>query len=181
MIEAALAALESDKQRNELAVFYERFKNRFFHIAYSKLHNSEEAEDAVQEAFLRVVDNPNKFLEMSDQKRVRFVDGIVRHVSVDKFNRNHKNNAVSIDDIGDNIMSDAISPEEKYITDVSADELVQFVLTLPESQRQALFMYIHEKLSYSEISRILGISEELARKRVSNARKAIKDFAERNK
>ena len=181
MIEAALAALESDKQRNELAVFYERFKNRFFHIAYSKLHNSEEAEDTVQEAFLRVVDNPNKFLEMSDQERVRFVDGIVRHVSVDKFNRNHKNNAVSIDDIGDNIMSDAISPEEKYITDVSADELVQFVLTLPESQRQALFMYIHEKLSYSEISRILGISEELARKRVSNARKAIKDFAERNK
>lgn len=78
-------------------------------------------------------------------------------------------------------MSGTISPEEKYITDASADELVQFVLTLPESQRQALFMYIHEKLSYSEISKILGISEDLARKRVSNARKAIKDFAERNK
>ncbi len=181
MIEAALAALENDKQRNELAAFYEQYKNRFFNIAYSKLHNSEEAEDAVQEAFLRVVDNPNKFLEMSDQERVRFVDGIVRHISVDKFKKSKKNNVVSIDDIGDDIMSGTISPEEKYITDASADELVRFVLTLPESQRQALFMYIHEKLSYSEISRILGISEELARKRVSNARKAIKDFAERNK
>lgn len=181
MIEAALAALENDKQRNELAAFYEQYKNRFFNIAYSKLHNPEEAEDAVQEAFLRVVDNPNKFFEMSNQERVRFVDGIVRHVSVDKFKKKQKNNAVSIDDIGDDIMSGTISPEEKYITDASADELVQFVLTLPESQRQALFMYIHEKLSYSEISKILGISEDLARKRVSNARKAIKDFAERNK
>lgn len=175
------AALENDEQRNELAAFYEQYKNRFFHIAYLKLHNSEEAEDAVQESFLRVVNAPDKFLEMPEQERVRFVDGIVRHVSVDKFNRNRKINAVPIDDIGDDIMSGTISSEEKFITDASADELVQFVLTLPESQRQTLFMYIHEKLSYSEISRILGISEELARKRVSNARKAIRDFAERNR
>lgn len=181
MIELALAALENDKQRNELAVFYEQFKNRFYNIAYSKLHNLEESEDALQETFLRIAENPNKFFEMSNQERVRFVDGIVRHISVDKFKKSQKTNAVSIDDIGDDIASDTISPEEKYITDASADELVQFVLTLPESQRQTLFMYIHENLSYPEISKILGISEELARKRVSNARKAIKDFAERNK
>ena len=127
MIEAALSVLENDKQRNELAAFYEQYKNRFFGIAYSKLHNPEEAEDAVQEAFLRVVDNPNKYFKMSNRERLRFVEGIV------------------------------------------------------ESQRQALFMYVHQKLGYSEISKILGISEELARKRVSNARKAIKNFAEGKK
>ena len=71
------AALENDRQRNELAAFYEKYKNRFFSIACSKLHNSEEAEDAVQEAFLRVANDPNKFLEMSDQERVRFVDGML--------------------------------------------------------------------------------------------------------
>ncbi len=181
MIEAALAALDNDKQRNVLAAFYEQYKNRFFGIAYSKLHNSEEAEDAIQEAFLRVVDNPNNFFEMSNGERLRFVDSIVRHISVDKFNKDRKSATVSLEDVDDNIMSDMISPEEKYITDASADELVQFALNLPESQRQVLFMYVHQKLSYSEISKILGISEDLARKRVSNARKAIKNFAERNK
>lgn len=181
MIEAALAALENDEQRNELAAFYEQYKNRFFSIAYSKLHNSEEAEDVLQEAFLRVVDNPRRFFEMSEQERARFVDGIVRHISVDKFRKSQKSSALSVEDIGGDITDGAISPEEKYITDVSADELVRFALTLPESRRQALFMYVHERLSYSEISKILGISEDLARKRVSNARKAIKAFAERNK
>lgn len=181
MIEAALSVLEDDGQRNELAAFYEQYKNRFFGIAYSKLHNPEEAEDAVQEAFLRVVDNPNKFFKMPNRERVRYVDGIVRHISVDKFNKNKKNDTVSIEDLVDNIMSETISPEEKYITDASASELVQFALALPESQRQALFMYVHQKLSYSEISKILGISEELARKRISNARKAIKNFAEGKK
>lgn len=181
MIEAALAILEDNRQRNELAAFYEQYKNRFFGIAYSKLLNPKEAEDVVQEAFLRVVDNPNKFFEMSNQERVRFVDGIVRHVSVDIFNKNKKNSTVSIEELDDNIIKDEISPEEKYITDVSVDELIQFALSLPENQRKTLFMYVHQKLSYSEISKILGISEELARKRVSNARKAIKNFAERNK
>ncbi len=99
---------------------------------------------------------------------MRFVDGIVRHVSVDKFNKDRKSTTVSLEDVDDNIMSDTISPEEKYITDASVDELVQFALTLPEKQRQALFMYVHQKLSYPEISKILGISEELACKRVSN-------------
>lgn len=142
MIEAALAALENDKQRNELAAFYEQYKNRFFGIAYSKLHNSEEAEDAIQETFLRIVDHPKKFLEMPDQERVRFVEGIVRHVSIDKYNKNKKDNAVSIEDIDDDVMSGTISTEEKYITDASASEFVQFALTLPGSQRKALFMVI---------------------------------------
>lgn len=181
MIDAALSVLDNDMQRNELAVFYERHKNRFFGIAYSKLHNPEEAEDAVQEAFQRVADNPDKFFIMADRERVRYVDGIVRHVSVDKFNKNKKNDTVSIQDLNNNIMSEAISPEEKYITDASASELVQFALTLTEGQRQALFIYVHQKLSYSEISKALGISEELARKRVSNARKAIRNFAEGKK
>lgn len=139
MIEAALAALENDNQRNRLSAFYEQYKNRFFGIAYSKLHKSEEAEDAVQETFLRVVDHPAKFFEMPDQERVRFVEGIVRHVSIDKYK---KDNAVSIEDIGDDIMSSTISPEEKCITDASASEFVQFALTLPGSQRKALFMVI---------------------------------------
>lgn len=179
MIETALALLETIEQKNELAEFYEQNKDRFFGIAYSSLNNLEEAEDAVQETFLRIADNPRKFFEMSSRERVRFVEGIVRHVSIDKYNKNRKNAAIPIENIDSRITYSGISPEEKYITDLSAEELVQFTLTLPEKQRLALFMYVHQKLSYSEISRILGISEELARKRVSNARKAIKDFVER--
>lgn len=181
MIEAALSLLESGQQKNELAEFYEQYKNHFFNIAYSKLHNVEESEDAVQETFLRVVDNPGKFFEMPKSEKIRFVEGIVRHVSIDKFNKNIKKDEIYIEDVGNDAISSDISPEEKYITDFSVDELVRFTLTLPEKQRQVLFMYVHEKLSYSEISGLLDISEDLARKRVSNARKAIKNFAERKK
>lgn len=53
MISAVLALLESDEQRSALAEFYARSKNRLYYIALSKLHNSADAEDAVQEVSFR--------------------------------------------------------------------------------------------------------------------------------
>lgn len=61
MITAALAILQTDEQRDILSEFYEENKNRFYMLAYSKLHNSEASEDAVQEAFLRIVRYPDRF------------------------------------------------------------------------------------------------------------------------
>lgn len=62
MISAVLALLESDEQRSALAEFYARSKNRLYYIALSKLHNSADAEDAVQEVFSRIADKPESFL-----------------------------------------------------------------------------------------------------------------------
>ena len=53
MISAVLALLESDEQRSALAEFYARSKNRLYYIALPKLHNSADAENAVQEVSFR--------------------------------------------------------------------------------------------------------------------------------
>lgn len=181
MISETLSTIENVEQRNELAVFYEKYKHRFYNIAYSKLNSTEESEDTVQEAFARIANNPDKFFSMINEERVRYVDGIVRHIAIDAFNKRKKLKTISLEEMDEDIPSEDLSPEEKYIIDISADDIVRFTLTLPENQRQVLFMYIHQRLSYSEISKILNISEELARKRVSLARKAIKYYVEGKK
>ena len=72
MISAALAVLKTDEQLNELSEFYEENKNRFFSIEFSKLHNREDAEDAIQEAFLRIVKYPEKFFAIPTHKRLPY-------------------------------------------------------------------------------------------------------------
>lgn len=79
MISTALALLETDEQRNILSEFYQKYKNRFYAIAYSKLHGKAAAEDAVQEAFLRIVDKPENFFKIEHNKRVAYADVIVRN------------------------------------------------------------------------------------------------------
>ena len=181
MISAALSVIEDEKQRNELAIFYEKYKHRFYNIAYSKINVPDESEDVVQEAFTRIANKPERFFNITTEERLRYVDGIVRHIAIDIFNKRTKTKTISLDEMDEDIPSENISPEEKYVTDVSADDIVKFTLTLPENQRQALFMYVHQRLSYSEISKTLNVSEELARKRVSIARKAIKNYVEGRK
>ena len=54
MINTALAILQTDEQRNTLSDFYQTYKNRFYAIAYSKLHDRNLAEDAVQEDKVKI-------------------------------------------------------------------------------------------------------------------------------
>lgn len=61
MITAALAVLKTDEQRNIISDFYQMYKNRFYAIAYEHLHNLQDSEEAIQEAFLRIAVNPYKF------------------------------------------------------------------------------------------------------------------------
>lgn len=61
MISSALAVLKTDEQRNELSEFYEENKSRLYSIAFERLHNRQDAEDALQETFLGIAYIPEKF------------------------------------------------------------------------------------------------------------------------
>lgn len=175
MISAALAILKTDEQRNELSAFYEKNKKRFYAIAFSKLHNREAAEDAVQEAFLRIADKPEKFFEIPHNKRVAFADVIIRNISIDMFKKQIHENTVSIDLFGKEL-TDYLSVEEIVVENEFYEELVKFIQSLPESQKSALVLRIMYKKSTAEIAETLHISETAARKRLSDAGKLIKDF-----
>lgn len=89
MISSALAVLESDAQRNELSEIYESNKKTFYMIAFSKLHNAQDAEDAVQEAFLAVVKRPEIFFGIPANKRVSYINVIIRNIAVEMWNKKH--------------------------------------------------------------------------------------------
>ena len=90
----------------------------FYAIAYSKLHGKTAAEDAVQEAFLRIVDKPEKFFKIEHNKRVAYADVIVRNVAIDMFN---KNNAHKIEELTEDVSDEAytLGLEDTVIGSVS--------------------------------------------------------------
>ena len=175
MISAALAILDTDEQRNELSEFYEEDKKRFYAIAFSKLHNREAAEDAVQEAFLRFADKPENFFEIPLHKRVAFADVIIRNISVDMFKRQMREDAVDNDSF-DNTLTDHLAIEDIIVEKELYGELVEFIRKLPEAKKSALVLRIIYKKSTAKIAETLNISETAARKRLSDAGKLIKDF-----
>ena len=177
MISTALALLEPDEQRNVLSEFYQKYKNRFYAIAYSKLHGKAAAEDAVQEAFLRIVDKPENFFKIEHNKRVAYADVIVRNVAIDMFN---KNNAYKIEELTEDVSDEAytLGLEDTVIGSVSKNELLAFILKLPVLQRDILNLKVVFELSNSEIAQKLNVSETVVRQRLFQARKSISSFLE---
>ena len=176
MISPALAILETEEQRNELSAFYEQYKERFYAIAFSKLHNRVSAEDAVQEAFLRIADKPDKFFEIPQSSRAAFTDMIIMHIAVDMFNKSIK--TAPLGEMAANDLDD-VPLDDRVIGSVSKDELIDFISTLSTLQRDVLELKILYGLSNSEIAQKLSVTENVVRQRLFRARRAIKEYLEK--
>lgn len=174
MISAALAVLKTEEHRNELAEFYKKNKNRLYRIVYSKLHNRESSEDAVQETFLRLATNQEKFFRLNDNERVTFANVVARNVAVDMYK---KANEIDTVELSENISDDDSEnpPEDELLYWFTKEKLIEFVRGLPPLQRDVLYLKAVHGLTIQEIAAKLSVSENVVRQRLFCARKAIKE------
>lgn len=166
MINAALAVLQTDEQRNILSEFYEENKNKFFSLAYAKLQNSEESEDAVQEAFLRIVKYPEKFFSIEPHKRLPYSIIIIRNVVLQML---EKQGRYTFEELPEDIPDSNLSIEDISIGNVARSELVEFIQTLSEAKKQAVILKGVYGLNNREIADVLGIAESAVRRRIADA------------
>lgn len=174
MLAAALAILKTEKQRNELAEFYKKNKNRLYKIAYSKLHNRESSEDAVQETFLRLAANHERFFRLNDSARVTFANVVTRNIAIDMY---RKANQIDTVDNPDKIIDDnSENPSEDYLLyKFTKEKLIEFLRGLPPLQRDVLYLKAVHGFTMQEIAEKLSVSENVVRQRLFCARKAIKE------
>lgn len=175
MINAALAILQTDEQRDLLSEFYQTYKNRFYAIAYSRLHDRSLAEDAVQEAFSRIASRPEKFFSLSRNKMVAYTDVIIRNVSVDMFRSNILHAPEELPEYDEK----APLLEDIVVGSLQKQRLMDFIAELPQRQRDTLELRISFGLTNSEIADQLNISEDAVRQRIYQARKSIVEFLKR--
>lgn len=172
MISSALAVLNTAEERNIVSALYTNNSRRFFAIAFQKLNNSTEAEDAIQEAFMRIATKPDGLLKCTPEKRVSYVDVVIRNVAVEMFRKRTSHEQVELDE---EMPDSACSVEDIALGKISEADLVDFIMTIPQAKREALQLRAYAHLSNKEIAEALGITEAAARKRISDAMKLIKD------
>ncbi len=158
-----------------LRSLYEDHADRFYAAAYAILQNREDAEDAVGETFVRLIENRDAFLDIPEEKRVAYAKRILKNVSLDMI-RKQKNHAAA--ELTDDIMSDDISIEEKAEGKAGRNMLLECINSMSDALRQALYLRMNYGFSSKQIAKTLGISDTAARKRLSDAQKQIKSFLE---
>ena len=142
------------------AIFSELMNRHYgpaMHIAETRLFDSENAVDAVQEAFIRVVRNRKKY---DGRRFAPWFYAILRNICTDiirkEMRRKKKHDAFQVE-----------IPEAAPTT--RPDEFDALIASLPPSDREALTLRYAADLSFAEIAAHLDCTEAAAKKRVQRA------------
>lgn len=65
-----LQMIETPEEKSKFEQIYLEYKGLMFHVAYEILHNEQDAEDAVHQAFVKIAENIKKMIILCVPKRM---------------------------------------------------------------------------------------------------------------
>ncbi len=153
---------------HQFEAIWERYNRQLLAFIRSRVADEAEAEDLLQEVFVRIHLNLCCLHDLS--KLESWVYQITRNAITDHY-RGRKD-LIQI--------SEDLSTEDDYpVEDLEAElasGLKDLVLELPPAYREALLLTEYEGLSQVELARKLGISSSGAKSRVQRARQMVRDM-----
>lgn len=149
-------------------ILYEKYKDFLFTVSLKYCKNREEAQDNLQDAFIEIFNNINKF------KGKGTFEGWIKRITINK----------AVDKYKKNVFQYPVKEDINLIEDVEVDSLtnlipistiLKFIQELPDRYRICFNLYYLDGYSHKEISEILLISEGTSKSNTYRAKLILKD------
>jgi len=156
-----------------------RYQTRIYSLAYNMTSSKEDAEDMVQDVFVKAFSSLKSFRGTSSFYTWIYRIAINRTINFVK--KRKKRQAMSLDDVDGGIERDPayveLSARESPVRDASLAELQEklnkALLTLSEKHRTVVVLHDIQGLPHDEIARMTGASEGTVRSRLFYARQML--------
>ncbi|MBN2008414.1 sigma-70 family RNA polymerase sigma factor [candidate division KSB1 bacterium] len=150
-----------------------RYKNQLLNYIYRFLGNSEEAEDLVQETFLRVYRNRNAYQKIA--KFSTWIYTIAGNLAKTELRKRKRRKFFSITDLGYDdkdydILDEAFNPEKSVDSNIKEEIIHNEIQSLSPKFREVILLRDVQELSYEEISQIVDIPLGTVKSRVNRGR-----------
>lgn len=143
--------------------------DRFYRVAYHLLESRPDAEDAVQELYLKILSMHAKLVYVRDPAAYGIT--LLKNICIDRIRRRESRRAEQLEEF---IVADASGPEKQMAEKDTLSRVMKEMERLPEKQAKVLRMRAVEGLEYDEIARRTGLSQVNIRVLISIARKTLK-------
>ena len=163
-----LQMLETPEEKSKFEQLYLEYKGLMFHVAYEILHNEQDAEDAVHQAFVKIAENIKKIDDPICPKTHSYVVTIVENKAIDQYRKRQKHQTVELID-------DIQGTNAHYEGD---NDLTKCILKLPARYREMILLRYHHGYSVREIAGMMGISLSAAIKLDQRAKQKLKKLCE---
>jgi RNA polymerase sigma-70 factor (ECF subfamily) len=153
------------------AALVERHTGRFYRLAYRYLQNKEAAEDMVQDAFLKLWENPALWQPERNSKFTTWFYRVVVNLCLDM--RKRKSAAPLEDD--STVIDERERTEERMIRVQEQEALEKAIAGLPERQRMALNLCFDEGLTNQEAAEVMGLRLKALQSLIMRAKTTLKE------
>ncbi len=147
---------------------YLPLQDELYRVAFYLLESTPDAEDAVQDLYLRLWDAADALDGISSPKA--YCIRLLRNICVDKLRRCRPDGEEKLPLQA----SDEALPDERLDGRQKLEAAIGRMSTLSESERTVLMMKVFDDLSYEQIQKRTGLSYLSLRVHLSNARRKIR-------
>lgn len=154
---------------------YNRFSAKMLSVCYRFAHNREDAEDMLQEGFIKVFSQIHTFENRGSFEG--WIRRIMVHTCINILKKNKKfNESVDI------IHATGVQIREETVPSIiQAKQVVECIRLLPIGYRTVLNLYAIEGYSHREIAQMLEIEESTSRSQYTRAKAMLEDVLVRKK
>lgn len=165
-----MAARSNDAEK--IISLFQLYEQKMYHIAYAILHDSYLAEDAVMDAFVRLLNRNYPIGDPASAEVKSLIIQIIRSAAIDLYRKKQKE-----------FEKQTLSGDPVSLAPVGTDEPERavsgiaeaMICDLPAIYRDVIFLRYVKEYTAAETARALGISEAAVRKRQERALRMLKE------
>lgn len=177
LIEQVRLAQQGDPEAQ--AALYEAMYKRVYYLAFRMTRSAEDAEDAVQEAFL------SAFRALPNLADPNAFEGWLFQITANKcrnvLSKSGRYTQLPEDEDGNTIL-DELPEENEGLIPASALEnqahreiILSIIEALPQQQKECVLLFYYSELTVAQIAQVLDCSEGTVKSRLNYARKKLRD------
>ena len=164
-----LMMVDTPEEKRKFVILYENYRYLMLKVAVDILHDYQLAEDAVQEAFVRVAKHMENVGQPEETATKRYLITITKHAAIDLYRRRNRlqSREIYMDELpGETGQLTYMAPEEEH-------GVLDILKNLPPKYRDIFLLKYSAHLENREIARICGLREGTIRQRIARGKRLI--------
>lgn len=172
-----LQLIDTNEDKLKFEDLYNRFERLLFVVANDILKDPYKAEDAVNDAFINIINNFEKIHDVNSPRTKRFVVIVVRNICFNILKKEKRHPEILSEET-DELVSVGSVTEESFFNSYDTVRIKEKIRLLPAGQRDALYLYIVEEMTVREIATLLNCKAETIKKRIWRGKQTLREMME---
>lgn len=169
-----ILAIEDKQTRDKLEELYLTYNRELYYVAYRILNNYHDAEDVIQNAFIKLSRHLDNISDVKCKKTRAFLVIIVRNLSLDRCREKKRIVPVDFEEEQRDVADDKISLEEHVLHLERGKELAKALDKIHPAYADILSLKYYYEYSNKEIGELINLSSDNVSLKLHRAKAALR-------